>query len=155
MSLDPTAREANFRDSIKKYLVDNIYTVEGIPLSFDKSLAAPNIRGREVDKWVVVHWGFFDRTDFSSYTINIYCCTRKDNEGFKLAQLVDTVVGYLSEDDVNATNQLKTITLYQSQTWTNIGGMIVQDVNESGEIEAEDGTKYKLITPRFRWATKI
>ena len=57
MTIDATAREANVRDSIKKYFVDNLYSKEGIQLTFDKTLSTPTIQGTAVDRWVTVVFG--------------------------------------------------------------------------------------------------
>jgi hypothetical protein len=156
MALDPTAREANFRDSIKKYFIDNLYKTERIQLLFDKGLTVPKVQGvTDVDKWVTINFGPMER-DFALATVDIICCTRKDSEGFKLAQLSDTVSGYLH--DSTQTDGMRKITLYRSyanQAWENIGGMLVQDVQESAQMEADDQTKFKILTCRIMWAVKI
>ena len=48
MALDPTAREANIWDSIKRYFLDNL----SYELTFDRALSSPAIRGTTVDRWV-------------------------------------------------------------------------------------------------------
>jgi hypothetical protein len=158
MSLDPTAREANIRDSVKKYFVENLSRTEGLPLTFDRSLATPVIQGdaESVDKWVSVNFGYLDADAFASMMLTIYCCTRKDAEGFKLAQLRDKVMGYLT--DRTQTDGMRRITFYrsyESQAWDVIGGLLVQLDPESDQFEAEDGTKYKMLNVRLRWAAKI
>lgn len=158
MALDPTAREANIRDSIKKFFVDNIFRIEGYQLTFDRGLNRPILQGTpsEVEKWVSVNFGAMDRGDLSEHFLQVYCCTRKDNEGFKLAQLSDTVMGYLS--DTNQTDGMKRIDFYRSfqdQSWTLLGALVVQEVMESEQFEADDETKYKILTVRLRWSAKI
>jgi len=156
MALDPTAREANVRDSIKKYFVDSMHPT--YHLMFDKGLTTPNVQGTPstIDRWISVNFGMMDRGDLSEHYLTIYCCTRKDNEGFKLAQLTDTVMGYLSDD--TATHGMRTIALYRSyqdQAWSLIGGLLVQEVLESQQFVADDETKYKVLTVRLRWSSKI
>jgi hypothetical protein len=156
MALDPTAREANIRDSIKKYFVDSMHPQ--YHLMFDKGLRTPNVQGTPsgVDRWISVNFGSMDRGDLSEHFLTIFCCTRKDNEGFKLAQLSDTVLGYLS-DDV-ATHGMKQIDFYRSyqdQAWSKIGGILVQEVLESQQFQADDETKFKILTARLRWSSKI
>ncbi len=156
MALDATAREANVRDSLKKYFVDSLHPT--YPLSFDRGMSVPPLQGTPstVDKWVGVNFGFMDRGDLGEHVLDIYCCTRKDNEGFKLAQLTDTVMGYLTDTD--ATHGMRTIALYRSHptdSWTLIGGMLVQEIYESEQITADDETKYKILTVRLRWSAKI
>ena len=156
MSLDSTAREANVRDSLIKFFVDNLKTTEGITISFDKSLATPKIQGSEVEKWVMLDFGYMGRADLSEHVIDIYCCTRKDPQGFKRAQLSDTVMGYLS--DTTQTDGMKRIPFYRSRetgSWELLGALLVTDVNESGEFEAPDGTKYKILAMSLKWAVKI
>lgn len=156
MALDPTAREANVRDSVKKYFVDSLHPQ--YYLMFDKGMRTPNVQGTpsEVDRWVSINFGMMDRGDLSEHYLTIYCCTRKDNEGFKLAQLCDTVLGILSDD--TATHGMRKIDLYRSyqdQAWSLIGGILVQEVLESQQFVADDETKYKTLTARLRWSAKI
>ena len=153
--LDATARESNFRDSIKKYFVDNISRIEGLALLFDEYLSTPKVQGTEVDKWVAVMVGEIDLGTLSDITIEIYCCTKKDSEGFKLAQLRDKVVGYLV--DTSQTDCTARIILYRSsatEAWENIGSMLVKIDSESRQMEAEDNSKFKVITARLLWASK-
>lgn len=156
MALDPTAREANVRDSIKKYFVDSLSSQ--YHLMFDKGMSSPNVQGTpsQVDRWISINFGMMDRGTLSEHYLTIYCCTRKDNEGFKLAQLSDTVMGYLSDD--TATHGMRTITLYRSyeaQAWVTIGGLVVQEVLESQQFVTDDETKYKILNVRLRWGSKI
>ena len=157
MSLDATARLANVKDSLKKFFVDNLHTTEGLYLTFDKGLSTPNIQGTAINQWVSINFGTIDMGTLSSMLLNIYCCTRQDSEGFRLAQLRDKVMGYLS--DTTQTDGMKRIPLYRSRAsgaWTQIGGgFVVQDVIESGQIDAPDETKYRILTPQLRWAAKI
>ena len=158
MALDPTARSSNLRDSIKRYFVDNLVTTEGLKLSFDKSMARPQIQGQpvEVEKWVVVNFGYIDMGYLSEHQIDVICCSRKDNEGFKLAQLRDTVMAYLT--DTTQTDGMRRITLYRSfasQAWTILGGILVTEVVESPQNDAEDETKFVVMTCTLKWAAKV
>jgi len=157
MSLNGTIREANVRDSIKKFMVDNIYTTEGIHITFDKSMSdPPTVQGKVVNRWVVVNWGPMVREPFASISIDVICATRKDNEGFKLAQLTDTVVGYLSDSET--TDGLKRIILYRSRAvgaWDTLGSMLVHSIEDSGQIDAPDGTKYRILTVVLVWAAIV
>ena len=156
VGLDATAREANVRDSIKKYFVDNLHPT--YPLMFDKGISVPDIRGTPstVEKWISIDFGYMDRGDMGEHVLNVLCCTRKDEEGFKLAQLSDTVMGILS--DSSMTDGMRRIDLYKSHptdAWTKLGALLVQEVVESEQIEADDETKYKILTTRLRWSAKI
>ena len=157
MALDPTAREANFRDSIKKYFVDNLETISNIPLTFDKALSSPDIQGKTVHKWVSVLFGSSHLGTMSEIYFRVFCCTRQDNEGFKLAQLKDTVVGYLTNDGSIGDGQVR-IPFYRSyanQAWTLLGSLLVIDVIPSDQLEAPDGTKYIILTVRLKTASKM
>lgn len=99
MPIDDTARESNIKDSIKKFLIDNIYSTSKISITFDKGLTAPKIQGStNVLKWVAVQWGQLELGTVASFSLKLYLCVKQDNEGFKLSQLRDTVMGYLTED---------------------------------------------------------
>lgn len=157
MALDSTAREANFKDSMKKYLVDNLWTVEQIPLSFDASLANPlTPNNAELRKWVNVRFADLYRDDMSLARLELRCCTRGDNEGFTLAQLCDKVIGYLTTTDDDG---IKRITFYKSYpsptAWENIGGIVIQDIYEGGVLTADDGTMFKILYVTCRFASKI
>jgi hypothetical protein len=157
MALDATARETNFKDSIKKYIVDNMWTIEKVPVSFDPALANPKIPNNyQLTTWINVRFGDLYRDDLSRANIEIRCCTRQDNEGYKLAQLTDKVLGYFT---TTSGDGIKRITFYRSYPsptpWQVIGGIVVQDVIESGVYKAEDETNYKVINIVLRFASKI
>ena len=102
MALDATARDSNVKDSVKKYLIDSIFATEQIKITFDKSLSVPKIQGHEVTQWVAVQFGdFIRREPFLQLGLNLYCCTRKDPEGYQLSHLRDKVMGYLTDVDQN------------------------------------------------------
>lgn len=158
MALDPTARLANVKDSLKKYFIDNLYGTNSIPVNFDTSLSYPKIQGqpRSVTRWVNIQLGAMEMSDLSDLNIRIFCCTRNDPEGFRLAQLRDTVMGYLS--DTTKTDGMQRITLYRSyenQSWETIGALLVQEVTEAPEDIAEDETKFIAMSIRLRWGSKI
>lgn len=156
MALDPSARESNLRDSIKKYFVDNIETTEGVPVTFDKALSTPNIQGKEVEKWISISFGPVLLDTMSDIIIEIYCCTRRDNEGYKLSQLRDKVMGYLV-DDTMADGKAR-IDFYQSSyssAWTSLGKLLVWEILPSGDMVASDETKFKVLTVVLKVAMKI
>jgi len=155
MALDPTARRANIKDSIKKWAVDDIETTDR-PVTFDKWLSTPDIAGGSAKKWVSVNLGAFDRDVLSEVLLDIFCCTRADTEGFILAQLTDAVMAELT--DTTKTDGMKRIPFYRSyadQAWDLLGALLVQDITESAEMEAPDGTKYIILSCRLRTASKI
>ena len=159
MSLDPTAREANLRDSLKKYFIDNLFTTEGILLSFDKQVADPSINiTKSVNQWISIKMGTMNRNEMGRFDVDLYCATRQDTEGFRLAQLGDTVMGYLT--DTTKTDTMRRIPFYRSRSggfsnWTLIGQLLVSEIIESGEEDGPDDSKFKILTPIIRWSAKI
>jgi len=155
MGLDATAREANVRDSLKKFFVDTLETIENISLTFDKGLSVPKIQGNSLDKWVSINFKEIETDLVARHSIDIVCCSRKDTEGFILAQLRDKVMGYLEDKD--QFDSIRRISLYRSsatEAWTKIGGIMAYPGNESRQMEDEDGTKFKIINVDLRWAIK-
>ena len=148
MSLDATAREANVRDSIRKYLVDTLTTLKGYAVTFDKGLNAPQIQGHEVVKWIAVQFGQFTLDNLSDHQIQLTCCTRNDPEGYQLAHLRDNTMGYLKDPG--------RIDLFNSYPtpWVKIGSLYVITDTESGQMEGPDKTKYKIIPFRVKWGAK-
>ena len=155
--LDATAKQSNIMDSLKKYFVDSLETTEELSLTFDRYLSTPKIQGREVDRWVSINFGDMGLSYLSALDLQIFCCTRSDAEGFKLAQLRDKVFKYLV--DSSQTDGMARIAFYRSRAdgnWTLLdGGFIVQDVMESRQMEANDGTKFKILTARLRFSSKV
>jgi hypothetical protein len=156
MTLDPTAREANLRDSLKKFFIENLSRTEGIPIIFDRFLESPKLQGKEVDRWVGIDLGETEMDILSEQEIEIYVCTRKDPENFRLSQLRDTVMDYLtpSSNDVC----YKTIPFYRSHptnAWTVIGGLLITRTNQSKDLVAEDQTKFKIIYVQMKFASKL
>jgi len=157
MALDATAWESNVRDSIKKYFVDNLVTNEGLVVTFDTDLATPNIQGDLVDRWIVINFAAMDLDKVSRITLDIYCCARKDAEGFKLTKLKDKLMGYLTDSSHN--DGRRRIPFYRSHEdpnqWTLLGGFLVDVEEDSGNIKTPDGTKIKMIPATLRWGAKV
>jgi len=153
MALDATAREANVWDSIKKFLIDNMTTYS---LTFDKALSAPAISGKAVDRWYSVVMGGTEFGDMSDIILDIFVCTRKDNEWHKNAQMRDSMFELLTDD--TQPDGWRRITFYQSHptnVWVNIGGILITDIIESPRMDAPDETKYKVLHCRLRTASKV
>ena len=156
MSLDPTVRRANFKDSLKKFFVEQLEAGKGVELMFDKSLSTPDLISKTVNRWVNIDIGDIDRSYMSEIHIDIYCCTRKDPEGFRLAQLTDTVMELLT--DATTTDGMKRIPFYRSHptdAWTLLGAFLVSEIIESRELESVDETKYIIMSCLLRTASKI
>lgn len=154
-AIDSTVRESNIMDSIKKYFYDNLYTIEGIAVSFDRTLTNPKVQGIEVDKWYTISFGEVRLGTLSEVDVTIFCCTKKDSEGYRLAQLRDKLMGYLT--DTTKTDGMARVTLYRSsatETWSSVGTMLIQLMSESSHLEDVDGTKFKAIVITLKWGAK-
>ena len=152
MTLDATGREANIWDSIKKYFIDNL----SYPLTFDKALATPDLQGKVVDRWVSFSLDDLYLGDMSVIMLDIYCCTRQDNEWHKLSQVRDTVFELLI--DTTKTDTMRRIPFYASSAtvaWTLIGALMIDEIQESSRMETDDETKFKILHVRLRTASKV
>lgn len=160
MVLNATSRESNIRDSLKKYFVDNIQVAENIPVLFDKTVSVPKITGTPspVDRWLTINFGNLDIETMSSHDIEVIPSQRKDPDGFKATQLRDTVMGYLVDSDDTYSDGMMRIPFYQSfpspKAWVLLGAMLVQKIIESDWLDADDETKFKVITVTLRFASK-
>jgi hypothetical protein len=156
MAIDATAREANLRDSIKKYFIDSLFTTEHIPVSFDIFVTSPKIQGKSVDRWVSLAIGDKELDTLSSCMLEVYCCTRKDPENFRLSQLRDTVMSYLLPDTDDET--YKRIPFYRSAAsgaWTLLGALMITNIYEGMDMIAEDQTKFKTLYVQLRYVAKL
>lgn len=155
MTLDQTSREVNARGSFKKYLVDNLHSVE-TPVTFDETLPTPDIAGRasRVEKWVGVNFGTIQMaSSLATQDIRLFLCTREDPEGYNLTVLRDEVYNLLV--DSSQSDGTRRIPLYRVDTWASVGQMLVFVDHESAEMIAEDETKFKILYIRLRWGAKV
>jgi hypothetical protein len=156
MAIHSTASLANVYDSLKKFFVDNLYTVEGISTMFDRSLSDPATVDLALQQWVVVNYGEYIPGNISTMNLDVYCCTREDVEGYNLIRLRDTVLGYLT--DATALDGKRRIKLWQSHPtnlWTEVGGMVLLFDMESQLFYAPDETKYKALGCTLMWGSII
>jgi hypothetical protein len=131
-----TASLANVHDSMKKYFIDNLYTIENISTMFDRSLSDPATVDLALQQWVVINFGELVPGNVSRISLDIYCCTREDIEGYNLTRLRDTVLGYLTDN--TALDGKRRIKLYQSQLFY-----------------APDETKYRAFGCTLLWGSII
>ena len=154
MALDATVRESNVWDSIRKFFVDNLAKGgPAIPIMFDSGISEPKVSGNKdlVEKWLNIESGEILTGSVSSYKFDVVCCTRKDNAGFKLTQLRDTLMQYLKPN-----GEQGIIPLYQTRVkpapWTDTGiGMLICIDSESKKINATNEIKFKVLTITLLW----
>lgn len=150
MSLDITARKVNFYYSLKKYIIDNFYTGNGIYLLFDNFLPPDE----SVERWIAVIQRPLSRDTLSEYEFDLYCVTRKDYEGDKLTELIDLVAGYFA-GDTTQTDGLVRIPFYDSVTQIQNGCMVVTNCSEGEQMEAPDQSKFVTLSIIAKMASKI
>ena len=153
--LNPLSKEANVKSSLKKYFVDAF----GAAVTFDTSLASPDVRSQgesAIKQWYNVDFGEFGRKDLAEYFFEVYCLSRQDMEGVKLAQITDEVMNLL--EDSTKTDGMRRIPLYDVSEipWNQIGSMVVQDVWDAPTMSmTEDETKIKILSVRLRWGAAM
>lgn len=156
--LSPLSRESNYKDSVKKFFVDMLST-ENIPVTFDKMVNFPDIyqeafrvTDERVDRWVsVISGNIYERSPFIDAYPMIYVCTRRDNEGYRLSQLRDYVLGKISIG--------MAIPLYRSYPdpveWELLTQMTVYHLGETAQLTTKEGTKFKEIALELKWAAML
>lgn len=152
MPLSSTAKERNIKSSIKKFFVDYFGSI----VSFDKTVAHPDIRDSTLTKWVLVNFKGFQRSTLAEYVVEVYCATRKDPEGDNLTKLTDELCGLFYNG--TASDGLTRIPLYDIYTtpWTLLSGMVVQEIIDTPIFRMpSDETKVKILTLRIRWGMQI
>lgn len=155
MAIEPTSSMVNFKYSMRKYLVDNLVTAEGLELTFDRTLAdpyTPKTSNPSLTNWLLVKFNNVRLNTMSTAVLEINCCTRQDNQGIILAGLRDTTVSYLTVDSGPG---YTLVPFYRQDTKANIGGIILQNLIESDELLGADDTKYIILTMSCRFASKV
>ena len=153
--MNPLSMETNVKSSLKKYFIDALADA----VTFDTSLASPDVRSQGpsvVKQWYNVDFGPFGRQDLAEYMFDIYCLSRQDMEGVKLAEITDDMMALLLDPSVG--DGIRRIPLYDvTQTpWVLVTNMMVQDIWDTPNIEiTEDETKVKVLSVRLRWGAKI
>jgi len=154
MALSPTTKESDFKNSIKKYFLDNLETTESLKVFFEELEEVPlDVSGNPYNKWVIIVFGRRDLGAVSAQQISIDMYTREDREGDDLAALSDTIMNYIIDE--NSTNGLVSIPFYDtSGTWAQVGGIIPYLQPSLGSMESEDGVQFKAINLLCKWGGK-
>jgi len=152
MALDSTALEINLKRSIKKYLIDIFETTQGRNVIFDTGLADPTLLDKSITEWLTFVFGDIKIGGLSDFKLDAICCTRGDNEGENLSILSGVVLDAMKDSTQN--DGCRRIPLFDTSTapWVSVGQLLVEDnIVISGEMEAPDETKLKILTFRLRW----
>jgi hypothetical protein len=153
--ISPVSRESDLKSSIKKYFLDYLETLESIPLFFEGLAEIPSDDdGVKLLKWVVISFGRGDLGNVSERQITLEAFTRNDSEGDDLSSLIDTIMGYILNED--STNGLATIPYYDTSSvpWTVVGGIMPFLQPSLNEMEGDDSTKFKSINLLCKWGGK-
>lgn len=152
MTVDASAKRANIRMSVKKYLDDTLVTAAAIPLFFDKGFAFSDTD--EMTEWISVIFRKMSRTGLSDFYVDVVCATRGDAEGDRLSELSDIAFNVLT--DSTMPDGKRRIDLYdvEQTPWVTFGTLLIADVMDSDEMPAADNTKYLMLTCRMRWVAK-
>lgn len=152
MAMHPTLSETCFKNSIKKFFVDSLQTVDGISVDFDVQYVNPESSGIELDRWISIKFGNIEGGTLSRAHVIIYLFTRRDSEGIDLSILRDTILEKLI--DLDMTDGKARIPLYDL-TWAEIGAMIPTVNLESEEPGIlKDTTNYKWVRVDLAWGAK-
>ncbi len=154
MAIEPTASAANIKNSLKKYLVDELATGAGHTITFDTNLLDPNLHDEKTEQWYVAHFGSSIRSGLSSQILQLYCCTRRDAEGSNLVQLADTAFEFLMDaDQVDGKRRVPFFDTSGAE-WSALGQLVVDRIDDSDEFDGPDDTKYRILACQIRWVAK-
>jgi hypothetical protein len=148
--LDSTAQKRNFYYSLKKYVIDNLFTGNNIYLLFDNFLPPDS----SVNRWVAVIQLPLNRDTLSEYGFELYCVTRRDYEGEQLTELIDLVAGYFLSDTTQ-TDGFMRIPFYDAVTQIRNGSMVITNCSEGNQMEAPDQSKFIVLSITAKMASKV
>lgn len=153
--ISPVSRQVNIKNSVKKYFLYALEELENLTVFFEELSETPSDdNGDKLLKWVTILFGRGDLGHVSEQQITISAYTRDDSEGYELSVLLDTIMGYILDED--STNGLATIPFYDTSVvpWVFAGGMMPFLQPSLGEMEGADGTKLKDINIVCKWGGK-
>lgn len=152
MALDVTLSEECFKNSIKKFFVDSLYTTQGIYIEFDTEYKIPKKEGVEVDQWIVFHFdGLHYKGSVAEGRVAAYLFSRRDEEGSDLGVLRDKLLDLLIDED--ATDGRARVGLFDT-SWVKQTSMVVDIGDESKQETAKDQTKYRYANLYFKYGCK-
>lgn len=157
MALDPTLSEVHFKRSMKKFLLDNLAAApHNLNLLFKFVTETPTDgNGDQYDHWVVVSYEDRVLDTLSSAFLLFAIFTRKDEEGFQLARILDSITEVFKDE--NQTDGLKRIPLFDTtddQNWVQVGGIVPLTRRQTGEMPGNDQTMIKTVSYELRWGAK-
>jgi len=154
--IHPTLSKACLKYSIKKYFLDHVQTALSTVVHFDGNIVLPYLNDKTIKKWATVLIGNVDSSLFtlSEAIIQIYLCTREDNEGYELSKFNDVLMSLFVGKHDTVTTPFMAIPLYDSNR-LKVGCFLINTISDGPEGMTSDGTYYKMMTLTLRYASTI
>jgi len=135
--MHPLNKESNIRNSIKKFFLDGINAVEGIPVHF-----TTNIDQSELSEWIFVDCSNESMTGHvSRKRVIVYVFTRDDPEYDRLHEIMDKVISYFHPGH---------IALYDGD-WNEVGGAKVEVLPVGALRKTKDNSNFKAMPFVIAW----
>lgn len=154
--LHPTLSNACLKYSIKKYFLDHVQTALSTVVHFDGNIVEPYLNDKTIKKWATVLVGNGDKNLFtlSESIVQIYLCTREDNEGYELSKFDDVITSLFMGKHDTVVTPFMAIPLYDS-AHAKAGCLSIKNISDGIEGMTSDGTYYKIMTITLRYASTI
>jgi len=153
MTLDPTYSEEYVTKSIKKYLIDTLYTTDGIFIQFGVLDKSPvSVVGADITQWIVFHLNGVEVDGGAArYSVDCYVFTRKDIDAHLLFRLRDKLLDRLV--DTTTSDGKKRIPIYNNSGIA-VGGVVSSVLTEYSTELDQDRSLHKRITVVFDYGVK-
>jgi len=147
--LDATLRESLRLRSVKKFFIDKFNA--SIPVFFDVIEDAPKVGNVVVDKWMSVTIRSTSLGTLASSLVYVYLFVNNDNDGSKMAELVDVLTDSLINLEENDGRQR--IIIYDAD-WNEAYHSVVALLDPLETITLENRIKTKLVPFSLYWGAK-
>lgn len=149
--MDDMAKDAVYRESIRKFFVDAL----GNTVFFDKTLIDSSKFETPPPRWFIVDAGGLDVMDGRMEpSLRIFCCTRQDPERIELSRMVDTVRTAMRDDDMpDGCRRIPMVSWNAvAEQYDTVGAMLAEKhPRDSGDMSAPDYSNYRILTYRLVW----
>ena len=163
MAVHATSLLKNVKGSIRKFLSENLITVEKLEVTFDSSFEFqnPEAAGKDISsakKWIDFTLLNNDLGQTQAQDVKLTCAARGSDADSELVDLRDTLMNYLT--DPGSTNGFKTrrIVFYDVSDEANlvkIGNMMFLNIKQSPVFRLRDNTKFMIITVTVTYDSRI
>lgn len=160
MALDNTAKLTNVWQSFKKFLYNNLFTIEGIPIYYHAGIEL-HATGNDT-KWLQASLLPNNLEQFQYQEILIVCATKNDSDGENLYNLRDTLLKYLTDPESANGFRIRMIPIYEisgsgtTRADNEIKGyMEIIRLRQGAESEASNQIKFIPINLTYYFEAKI